>query len=155
MSRKPPGEGFVSKAELLQTLESLSEKGVEFCISIYDGMLTIGPADVLEYAKGPEQFVAKQWGVSVEHFRAWKRWESACCPCSGTTRRGTRCKLHGRWLHVRDFIPGESDYCDLHLGQSVLHRNRNDLAVTLRPQRSLLFNPLGPPGKTAHSSQSA
>jgi len=125
----------VDKITLLKTLE---EAGVHFDISLGNGYgwAHITPAQVLEYAKDPQSWLAKCHGVTVEHWRAWIGWLEAGCPCYGITRRDTQCKLGSpRVENARDFQPGVSEYCEMHLGQSALHRNRNDFAVTLRPER--------------------
>jgi len=107
--------------EKLTFLKTLEEAGVEFCVLLVDGMYNIDAAEVLRYAKDPDQFAAERRGVTVEHWRAWKRWALQGHPCYAITRRGKPCKIENWYVELQDFQPGVSEYCNLHLRQSALH----------------------------------
>ena len=114
------------QADKLTFLKTLEEAGVEFCVHLVDGMYNIDATEVLRYAEDPDQFAAEKRGVSVDHWRAWKRWvqHEGGTPCYGITRKGKPCKLGAHFVELKDFVPGVSEYCDRHLGQSALHPQR-------------------------------
>lgn len=111
------------KTERLNFLKTLEEAGVEFSVHLVDGWFNIEAAEVLRYAEDPDQSAAEKRGVPVDHWRAWKRWVMQDHPCYGITRRGKPCKLGPHFAELEDFVPGVSEYCDRHLGQSALHCN--------------------------------
>ena len=123
-ARAGTGELMNDKTERLNFLKTLEEAGVHFAVHMVDGWVNLGAAEVLRYAENPDQVAAEVRGVPVDHWRAWKRWVMQHYPCYGITRRGKPCKLGTHSAEgLKDFVPGVSEYCDRHLGQSALHCN--------------------------------
>ena len=82
------------------------------------GHLTIPSSEVPNYMEDPDAYVANYLGVGEAVYKEWlKHYQLPVCsfevngePCA---------EVVGRVEHPADFIPGESDRCDLHQRQEI------------------------------------
>ncbi len=114
-------------------LETMKKAGIFFTIYLEGGYCDLEIEDIFEYLNDPISVEAKYKNVSVEHLKAWRKWKDSGFICYGTTRKGKPCKLYPDRLPFRvvqvgvvNYIPGESEYCKWHIGQSAIHNSRKN-----------------------------
>lgn len=83
-----------------------------------DGYFTITADEVFQYLEDSDLFAARKHGVALEHWLAWKKFVEDP-RCYAITKKGKPCKISPRYLgvHIKDFIPGVSEYCHVHGGE--------------------------------------
>jgi hypothetical protein len=97
-----------------KVLTMLSEKGIEFNVNFLDGWFSLKPDEVIKYLQDPDKLAAAKYGVTVEHFRAWRDFEKDP-HCYALTKKRQPCKNQvQRGFGVNQFIPGISEYCVVH-----------------------------------------
>lgn len=95
-------------------LNMLSKAGVEFAVHLVDAYITITVDEVFQYLEDADLFAARKHGVTLEHWLAWK--DFILDPrCYAITKKGKPCKGWVHFTELKDFIPGVSEYCHVHL----------------------------------------
>jgi len=55
-------------------LEQINQGGVHFVVNLFDCNYTLTPAEVYDYLENPTLFEAKQHGVEINKWIAWKNF---------------------------------------------------------------------------------
>lgn len=100
-------------------LENLSRKGVNFVT--YQpgaGHITIPYTDVPRFVENPGAFTAAYCGVSEKHYQLWLAHYQAPV-CRAADEQGEMCCAGlQRVANPEQFVPGESDRCEMHRSSS-------------------------------------
>src|SRR4051794_11827475 len=104
----------------LRTLSILSERGVEFCISVpnqYGQEIYVATAeDLMTFLEDPTAVYAKALGVTKEQYRDWMD-DSCIAYCSAKTRAGRQCRnavAGGFQVSAARWVALQGEYCMLH-----------------------------------------
>lgn len=98
----------------LDFIRRLHDAGISFVISPVFGFVELELEDVPVYLEDPDGFMARNWGVGVEQFRAWRDFAMDPC-CKATTRKNRPCTIPVPTPpSPAQFKPGVSDYCRTH-----------------------------------------
>jgi len=103
----------------LQVLDYLASKGVRFVIpegeSSHSGYF-VGREEVEEFLDDPDEFFAKQHGVTKAEYRDWREAGGAV-RCSATTRKGKQCNNFVKTpynLTAQGWLALQGHYCVIH-----------------------------------------
>ena len=75
--------------------------------------------DLKAFIEDPSQYKADGYGVSKEHYLAWKEFQESPSKCSAITKKGDRCQAHffrqgALPCLPEQFDPEEKYYCSTH-----------------------------------------
>src|ERR1035438_7567411 len=106
-----------------ETLSILSEKGVDFCISVPHecgecGQTTFRatPEDLVIFVDDPAAIYAKAHGVTKSEYRDWVD-DECIAHCAAKTRAGRRCRnmvVGGYQVSAKRWLELQGGYCAVH-----------------------------------------
>ena len=107
-------------SEVLAAAKIIEKVGAYIGMDFPGGEMSLSPEDLVDVLQDEDAWLAKQYGISTDRFKAWRVYMQQNQQCTGNTRNGKQCKNRGgaQYVTPQRFVPGESDRCSLHVDLS-------------------------------------